>query len=175
MSIKKLKSEEKDELIELLVQEIDHNKEKIKERLKLDNQLLQLFISYNIEKISNYLKYIDLSEIDFKGIKIRGLNLSETNAKIDPQAVWNEDLEFTNLKGIDLRNANFDGVAICGANLEGTGAKIDPQTIWAKDLRGTNLKGLDLSDADFTGVTISGANLEDTGARINLETVYNQD
>ncbi len=167
----KLDKHEAVELAELLIAEINMNEDKITERIKLNNHLLQQLLGNLLCKKSSILKYIDLSEISFDGYSVSGYDFSETNAKIDPQKVKDKILIGANLKGLDLSNGNFDHVNIREVNLEGTNAHIDPQEVRDRSLFGSNLRGLDLSEANFDGVNIREANLEGTDAYIDLNSI----
>ncbi len=121
---------------------------------------------------------------NFTNVDIRGANLENTNAQIDPQLVYAKNLQGTNLKGIDLSNKSFAQVWITGANLEGTNANLNPHinhsfendiyispNYYRKDiydLSYTCLKGLDLSKVDFQDVKLYYTNLENTKAHINV-------
>lgn len=69
---------------------------------------------------NNRLREIDLSEIDFGDIKLSGVDLSETNAIVDPQTVYNKDMsnghfegvnfDFKSFKDVDITNSTF-GIA----------------------------------------------------------------
>ena len=117
------------------------------------------------------LRKLDLSELDFTGWDISNLDLSYTNAKINPQTVRDKSLQGTNCKGLDFSNVDFTDVDIEGANLEETGANIDPQTIKDKSLWETNCTSLNLRDKDFNEVYVVRASLEGTGASINPQTI----
>ena len=55
---------------------------------------------------------------------LNGVNLSHTNAVIDPRYLKIGSLHGANLEGVDLRGVNLTDVDIEGANLLGTGADI---------------------------------------------------
>ena len=128
-----------------------------------------------VEKYSVFLlRKLDLSELDFSNKVVAGLDLSYTNANLDPQTVRVKNLQETNCQGLDLKGKDFTGVEIEGANLKETGADIDPQTIYRKSLWGTNCQGLNLKDKDFTDVNVKVANLKGTGANLDPQTVKNK-
>ncbi len=77
-------------------------------------------------KLDNFYKG---TAIDNKPIENYTLDLSYTNANINPQHYLNYNSPILiNLEGVDMRNKNFTGVEriFSMANLKGTGAKIDP-------------------------------------------------
>ena len=127
------------------------------------------------------LRKLDLSELDFTGWDISNLDLSYTNAKINPQTVRDKSLQGTNCKGLDLSYKSFFNVDVRGANLEDTNASLDPQEIYQKSLRGTNCKGLKFKTktvydflgtidiVNFNGVDIDGANLLETNVQLSTE------
>ena len=49
---------------------------------------------------------------DFTDCMLRNINLSGTNAIIDPQKVYEKDLSNSNLSGVTLINYDFQGVRI---------------------------------------------------------------
>ena len=61
---------------------------------------------------NNRLREIDLSEIDFTNVKVCGLDLSDTNASIDPQKVYMKDLSNGHYEGVLFDFKSFDGVDI---------------------------------------------------------------
>ena len=78
-----------------------------------------LFRSDN-EKLREY----DISCVIYDDRDLTNINLSYTNAIINPQKVMDKSLKYADLEGIDLSQANFQGVNITGANLKNTGAKL---------------------------------------------------
>jgi hypothetical protein len=86
-------------------------------------------LEYLIEKIDDhielkkeyipYLRFIDLSFIDSKNLKVSGIDFRGTNIRIKPQEVYNKDLSYS---------------------------KFDDQNLAFKDLSGCDLRGTDLSN-----------------------------
>ncbi len=62
------------------------------------------------------LRFFDLSVIDFTNVAVNGVDFSYSNAKIDPQKVYNKDLRGGNFMGMQFIGASFQNVNICGAN-----------------------------------------------------------
>ena len=64
----------------------------------------------------NMLKYIDLSLVSFKNVKISGIDFRGCNISLNPQEVYNKDLSGCNFEGIHIEPfMNFSGVDIRGA------------------------------------------------------------
>ena len=64
------------------------------------------------------LKYIDLSLVDSKNLKLSNLNLSETNLCFDPQVIHNKDLSNSKLGNHNMIWAQLKGVILNGADIE---------------------------------------------------------
>ena len=153
-------------------------------RIKLERELLQLiFIDTDFyrETSIDILRRLDLKGINFKEKNLMNLDLSYTNATIDPQEIYQKSLQGTNCKGLDLSYKSFFNVDVRGANLEDTNASLDPQEIYQKSLHGTNCKGLKFKTktvydflgkidvVNFNGVDIDGANLLETNVQLSIE------
>lgn len=141
-------------------------------RVHLEKELLQIILIDNHlfrELPVQVLRKLDLSELDFSGCDVSNLDLSYTNANIDPQTIKDKCLWATVCTSLDFKNKDFTGVSVAFANLENTNANINPQTIKNKCLYQTNCRGLNLAGKDFTGVDIRGAALEGTGANLSKE------
>lgn len=61
------------------------------------------------------LRFFDLSAIDFTNVAVNNIDLSYSNAKIDPQKVYNKDMSGGNFSGMQFIGADFHDVNICGA------------------------------------------------------------
>ena len=62
------------------------------------------------------LKYIDLSLISFKNVKISGVDFRGTNVYFNPQEVYNKDLSNCNFEGLSIMGAaDFSGINVCGS------------------------------------------------------------
>ena len=142
--------------------------------LIIDNIEELLFEGRRVVIPNRYLRLLDLSKVSFDNKDLTNTNLSYTNAKIDPQKVYNKDLSSADLEGIDLSKANFENVIIIESNLKNTNAIINPKMVKNSSLCFCNLEGLNLFDVDFTNVNIIGCNLKSTGAYIDPQTVYNK-
>ena len=86
-----------------------------------------------------------MSDKNFDGVKLCGANLTNTNADINPQEIYNKDLRKCILKGIDFQGKSFDEAMIYGTNFEGAlNLDIDFQKLFSKSLHNTNLRGHNL-------------------------------
>ena len=62
------------------------------------------------------LQYLDLNLISFGNVKVSGIDLSYTNAQIDPQKVYNKDMSNGNYSGLSFISKDFSGVDIRNSN-----------------------------------------------------------
>lgn len=89
-------------------------------RIKVDEDLLFIRIGDHLEFNPIFIKYlslIDLSSLYFvKNLKVSGIDFSGTNAYINPQVVYNNDMSNGNYSGLDFNSASFNGVNICGSS-----------------------------------------------------------
>lgn len=68
---------------------------------------------YYIE--TNVLKYLDLSGVSFKNVKVSGIDFRGCNISFNPQEVYNKDLSNCNFEGVFIHaSTDFTGVNICG-------------------------------------------------------------
>lgn len=67
-------------------------------------------------KKQSLLQYLDLSLISFDNVKVSGIDLSYTNAQIDPQKVYNKDMSNGNYSGVSFISKDFSGVDIRNSN-----------------------------------------------------------
>lgn len=66
----------------------------------------------------NYLDMFDLSNQTFENVKVAGLNFEGSNARFNPQVVYQKDLSNCNLNGIFFSPfTDFTGVKLYGATL----------------------------------------------------------
>lgn len=89
---------------------------------KIDADILFRQVDDHLEvnaEFTSQLKYLDLSCIDFTGVKVSGLDFSGSNASINPQLVYNKDMSYGNYDGLCFISSNFDGVNITGASFDG--------------------------------------------------------
>ena len=75
------------------------------------------FINRNDVKMINPiyvadLKYYDLLMVDFEGCLVSGIDFSDTNARINPQEVYNKYMSNGNYSGVIILNYNMTGVNI---------------------------------------------------------------
>ena len=89
-------------------------------------------------KIYSLLQYLNLRFVSFDNVEVSGIDLSYTNADIDPQKVYNKDMSKGNYSGLNFINMDFNNVDIRGANFTDCcfdfssleGAIIDETTIF---------------------------------------------
>ena len=73
-----------------------------------------------------YLRYLDLSKINFQNVDLRGIDLSYTNINnIDFSSLYQNSLEETNLEGIVLLGNTLTNINAKNSNLCGTFLAID--------------------------------------------------
>ena len=79
------------------------------------------------------LRMLDLSEIDFTNVDIRGMDFSGTNANIHPQLIYNKDMTNVNATGVEFSpfkpEDRFDDVILDGAIIDDYQAMIDLTTV----------------------------------------------
>lgn len=80
-----------------------------------------------------YLRFMDLSKVDFCDADVRGLDLSYTNVKLVLESLYLRSLRGTNLKGVMLGFEVIRGVDFTGANLEETHAVLDAGSVLLDD------------------------------------------
>ena len=92
----------------------------IVDRIKVDDDLLFVGDRDHLEFnpiFINYLGLIDLSSLYFvKNLKVSGIDFSGTNAYINPQVVYNNDMSNGNYSGLNFNSTSFNGVNICGSS-----------------------------------------------------------
>ena len=69
------------------------------------------------------LRFVDFSSISFENVKVSGLDLSYTNANIDPQEVYNKDMSNGVYRGLNFNLKSFADVNI--ENSDFTNAIVD--------------------------------------------------
>ncbi len=136
-NLEKLQKKQIEELQNLIVNTlnslnalIDETKTEIK-RYPIPEELL--FVEENgVKKIANKfipnLKYLDLSNIDFKGVDISGIDFRDCNPSfLDPQTIYGKNLSNTSFINDVNRvnnvfpfgvNTDFNGVNLNGANIQ---------------------------------------------------------
>jgi len=96
-------------------------------------------------KSSNSCVFCNLTQANFKGSDLNGVNLS-----------------YANLSGANLSNSNLTGANLSNSNLTGVNlTEVDlSNTIWTgANLSGANLSGVDFSNKEFIGATLTEVNL----------------
>ena len=73
-------------------------------------------IEFNKEYIP-YLRFIDLSYIDSKNLKVSGIDFRGTNIRIDPQKVYNKDLSYSKFDDQNFAFKDFSGCDLRGTDL----------------------------------------------------------
>ncbi|MDJ0693758.1 pentapeptide repeat-containing protein [Mastigocoleus sp. MO_188.B34] len=126
--------------------------------------------------VGQFLRGVDLSNIDLRGVSLSGANLRSADlrgtylrgADLSNAYLNGADLSGADLNGINLRGAYLRGVNLSGANL--MGADLSESDLRGADLRNIDLRGAhlsranlrssDLSNMDLRGAKFEGANLE---------------
>ena len=73
-----------------------------------------------IDSLKPCLKYFDLANFDFSDVMVSGIDFSETNALIDPQTVYNKNLDGCILRSDNLvSNYCLEGVSCKGTIIDG--------------------------------------------------------
>lgn len=110
------------ELLELIFDAMKELKElgdlSIVGRIKVDEDLLFIKVGDHLEfnpYFISFLSLIDFTLISFKNVKVSELDFSGSNARIDPQIVYNKDMSRGNYSGLDFNAASFKGVNISGS------------------------------------------------------------
>ena len=87
-------------------------------RVDSDTFLSKVDDHYEIkDEFLTVLNFLNLENIDTTNLKVSGVNISESNLKIDPQTVYNKDLSNATLDDKNLVSYNFDGVNMEGTNV----------------------------------------------------------
>ena len=88
------------------------------DRLEIEEDILLIDVDDHKEinpVFIEYLSLIDLQFISFKNVKVSGIDFSYSNARINPQEVYNKDMSNGNYSGLDFNIFNFEGVNIKGS------------------------------------------------------------
>ena len=94
------------------------NDDKIIDKLEVEEDVLLITIGDHKEinpAFKDYLSMINLEYISFKNVKVSGLDFSYSNARINPQEVYNKDMSNGNYSGLDFNIADFTGVDMRGS------------------------------------------------------------
>ena len=133
--IEEEKEKKKKENIKNIVNSIKAMLQKLKEnntdpkkvpKIKIRNLVFYNYIGDDKKEIDPFfndpdiIKYCDLSLIDFTKANIEGFDLSNTNASIDLDKLYNKSIKGTNLKNVNLMRQDLDGILADGADLRGT-------------------------------------------------------
>lgn len=70
------------------------------------------------EEFIDQLRFLDLSYINFKNVKVSGLDFSGSNACINPQEVYQKDMSNGNYSGLEFVSKDFTEVNIKGSIFE---------------------------------------------------------
>lgn len=95
-------------------------------KIKIRNLAFYTYISDDKKEIDPFfndpdiIKYCDLSLIDFTNANIEGFDLSDTNANIILDKLYNKSIKNANLRNINLMRQDLDGILADGADLRGT-------------------------------------------------------
>lgn len=88
--------------------------------IKVDSSTFLTQVDDHFEIKSEFLSvlnFLNLENINTTNLKISGIDISESNLKIDPQLVYNKDLSNATLDDKNLSSYNFDGVNMEGTNV----------------------------------------------------------
>lgn len=91
------------------------------DKVKVPEELLLITVNDHIEinpifLTPGILKFVDLSTISFKGVKITGIDLSYTNAMINPQEIYMKDMSNGKYCGLNFNLVSFKDVNIANAD-----------------------------------------------------------
>ena len=147
-----------------------YSKELVEEKKKWNAEILKLL------KTRMGVEYVNLSNIDFRGINFDNVNISNvdfTRANLSHVDLSSQNITGTILTGANLSNANLTGVDLSGKDLTNTiltGANLSNANLSSADLRNTLLVDAnfsnailteaDLTNADVTGIILADADLE---------------
>ena len=107
------------------LKENNANPEKVP-KIKIRNLVFYSYISDTKKEIdpffndSDIIKYCDLSLIDFTNAYVEGFDLSDTNANIILDQLYNKTIKNANLRNVNLMRQDLDGILADGADLRGT-------------------------------------------------------
>lgn len=133
--IEESKENKKNENIKNIANSIKAMLQKLKEnntdlekvpKIKIRNLVFYSYISDDKKEIDPFfndpdiIKYCDLSLIDFTNANIEGFDLSDTNANIILDQLYNRSIKNANLRNINLMRQDLDGILADGADLRGT-------------------------------------------------------
>lgn len=133
--IEESKENKKNENIKNIANSIKTILQKLKEndtdptripKIKIRNLVFYSYISDDKKEIDPFfndpdiIKYCDLSLIDFTNANIEGFDLSDTNANIILDKLYNKSIKNTKLRNVNLMRQDLDGILADGADLRGT-------------------------------------------------------
>lgn len=110
-----------------------------------------------------YLKEMDLSNVDFRKTNLRFINMKE--AKLTGSDFSGAEMKFANIKEANLQGANFTGANLENCNIKEaelsntnfTNANLEGANMKEAMVKGANFKGADMSEVDIheaTGLTV---------------------
>lgn len=87
------------------------------EKVTVPEELLLVLVDDHLEinpifLTNGIIKFINFSHISFNNVKISGIDLSYTNAHINPQVVYNKDMSNGKYCGLDFNLCSFENVNI---------------------------------------------------------------
>lgn len=88
---------------------------------KIDEETLFMKVDDHYEiksEFINQLSFLDLCYLDFKNVKVSGIDFSGSNASINPQDVYQKDMSNGIYDGLIFTSKNFTNVNIRGASFK---------------------------------------------------------
>lgn len=104
--------------LEKLKEMLSHLEKTAGTRSNIDPDLLLIQVDDHFEikpEFVHQLKYLNLAYIDFRNVKVSGLNFEGSNASINPQEVYQKDMSNGNYSGLSFSTSDFNGVNIKGS------------------------------------------------------------
>lgn len=94
---------------------------KVYNRVIVPEELLLIEVGDHLEinpMFLNVIRFVDLYPISFKNVKVNGIDLSYTNAIINPQEVYKKDMSDGKYCGLNFNSYSFEGVNIANADFK---------------------------------------------------------
>lgn len=88
---------------------------------KIDEELLFMKVGDHYEikpEFANQLSFLDLHYLNFKNVKVSGLNFAGSNASINPQEVYQKDMSNGVYDGLIFTSKDFSNVNLKGASFK---------------------------------------------------------
>ena len=150
-------------------------------KIKLRNQTFYSRISESKKEIDAFfkdpeiIKYCDLSLIDFTNADIENVDLSNTNANIDLEKLYQKSILNAKLRNVNLIRQDLDGILADGADLRGTGifVSIDKTSIVntlfsSESVFMLETKILDASEVEKLGIKVEKEEEKDLSLVLKL-------